>query len=154
MPFTIIVNAVRPLAVVQNMLNNLERFKTVDMPGTLSIWQTDDMNRHKYPNVSVRGQAPEAEAPIGLLGGIRTRAMTKIWQHTHGPRSYMRKARRMGKPGQPVVKIKKVRAKHYKPRKKKYRRRAGPKPPILRPMLFEKLRERMKRQMQESLKWL
>jgi len=138
------------------MIRQLELFQKWEMPGVLLQWQHEDMNRHKYP---------------GFKGGPLPHSVsTKIWEHTHGHVAKWKRRRRRRKPrGRPaeliVVHDKKGRAHlRRKHKRRKVVKVAYEKPvteqmrvhhgkPILRPMLFEKLRERMARNMKEKLSW-
>lgn len=121
---------------LKDMIEKVEQLGKQDVPDELVFWQTEDMRR----------QRPNTETPDDKT------AQTMIWQksnvaRTKKGRRRRRKVRRL-KPYNPVRADK-------KPRRAR-RSRGSPLPRIggvLRVELFTELSERMRKLMQEKLKW-
>jgi hypothetical protein len=161
---TVEVDAKGPLAALDAIVRRLQEFPS-QMADELTTWQRDDMNRVKYVNTSLVGNAAE----------------TIITQHTHGTltivkksqraRYSRRKGRRSGGAGKGGVYHHWHHGKKYSQNATKttrtYRRRVREarsdakhhgkhqtstmRKPILRPILFDMLCQRMGTLMEEKL---
>ena len=130
MSFEILIETWEAEGRVVNMINKLQ---VLPVPAELTEWQTEDMKR-KIPNT-------ETINP--------TAAMTVIW-----PRGRTKTALR----NRPLKRPSVFRSKTWsKPRiVQRYRtggQQATTSRPILRPALYEKLRDRMSDMMQREIKW-
>jgi len=129
-------------ATLKSMLEQVERFGQTDMPNELTVWQTDDMHR-KRPNTT----EPEPNVAMTMIYQRGTRR-----SRTERPgidafyRTKIRKRRRRRK-----VKV----AFKIARRGRRKQGKSGPSAarPILRPVLYDELQQRMNKLLTDKLKW-
>jgi hypothetical protein len=124
--FTISVDATGPIKAMQEMLDLIKAFPN-EMARELTDWQTQDMHRTKGTNTALKDLTAE----------------TLVTQHTAGStiksRSVVRQPRR------------KMREMKFKVLRQP--RGLSAAKPVIRPMLIDKLDERMKMLLTQELQW-
>lgn len=124
--FNVTVDASGPLQAITEMLEKIKAFPN-EMARELTDWQTQDMHRTRGTNTALKDLTAETLVTQHTPG-----SNVKPWKGARQPRRKMRE-----------MKIRVLRQP----------RGLSPAKPVIRPVLIDKLDERMKKLLEEELQW-